>query len=233
MSTAATPLPRITLYGPAVTPYTVKVTRALRWKRLSFTLEEPKHPDDYRRWSPRNGLLPVIDLDGTRVQDSAAILDLLDARFPEPPLLSRDAKVAHEQRRLEAWVSETFFYHLFRWVRSRVGAAADAPRAGEGLGPMMRLGLIGPNGQVRPEVFDTSNGGPGPEFAGAVDELAKLLGRRPFFFSDQLSRADLAAFGSLSGLLHDRYPGGAALLRSYPTLWELCGRVDRATAGPA
>jgi glutathione S-transferase len=228
MSTA----PRITLYGPAVTPYTIKVVRALHWKRLSYSLEEPKSADDYRRWSPKNGLLPVMDLDGARVQDSAAILDLLDARFPDPPLLSSDPKLAREQRRLEAWVSETFFYHLFRWVRSRADPASAPRRDGEGLGPMMRLGLIGANGQVRKEVFDTSDGGPGPEFAGAVDELAKLLGRRPFFFSDQLSRADLAAFGSLSGLRSDRYPGGSALLRSFPTLWRLCERVDRATAAP-
>jgi glutathione S-transferase len=232
MSTAPAPQPRVTLYGPALTPYTIKVVRALRWKRLVHVLEEPKSADDYRRWSPQNGLLPVIDVEGTRVQDSAAILDLLDARFPDPPLLSGDPKLAREQRRLEEWVGETFFYHLFRWVRSRVVGAAE-PRGGAGLGPMMRLGLIGPNGQVRPEVFDTSDGGPGPEFAGAVDELAKLLGRRPFFFSDRLSRADLAAFAALSGLRNDRYPGGVALLRSFPTLWELCERVDRATAEPA
>lgn len=231
MSTATSTSPRITLYGPAVTPYTIKVVRALRWKRLSFVLEEPKHPDDFKRWSPQNGLLPVIDVDGTRVQDSAAILDLLDARFPEPPLLSSDPKVAREQRAFETWVSETFFYHMFRWVSSRVALPVN-PRAGEGLGPLMRLGLIGPNGLVRPEAFDSSGGGRGPEFEGTLAELAKLLGLRPFFFSDRLSRADLAAFGALSGLLHDRYPGGAALLRSHPTLWELCARVDRATGGP-
>jgi glutathione S-transferase len=223
------PTPRITLYGPAITPYTIKVMRALHWKRLPFTLEEPKQPEDYRRWSPSNGLLPVIDVDGTRVQDSAAILDLLDARFPEPPLLAADPKVAREQRQLEAWVGETFFYHLFRWVRSRVSGTPGPPAAGAGLGPMMRLGLIGPNGQVRPDAFDPSRG---PEFDGAVVELAKFLGRRPFFFSDALSRADLAVFGSLFGLRHDRYPGGSALLRAHPSLWEHCERVDRATAGP-
>jgi glutathione S-transferase len=232
MAREAAPTPRITLYGPAITPYTIKVMRALHWKRLPFTLEEPKQPEDYRRWSPSNGLLPVIDIDGTRVQDSAAILDLLDSRFPEQPLLAADPKVAREQRQLEAWVQETFFYHLFRWVRSRVSGTTGPPATGAGLGPMMRLGLIGPNGQVRPDVFDTSRGGPGPEFDGAVEELAKLLGGRRFFFSDALSRADLAAFGSLSGLRHDRYPGGAALLRAHPSLWELCERVDRATAGP-
>ncbi len=224
-----TSAPRITLYGPALAPYTIKVARALHWKRLSFGLEEPKHPDDFKRWSPQNGLLPVIDVDGTRVQDSAAILDLLDERFPQPPLLAADPKLAREQRQLEAWVGETFSYHMFRWARSRLGDAARAPEAGEGLGPMMRLGLIGPKG-LRPEVF--GGDGPGPAFDGSLDELVKLLGERPFFFSDQLSRADLAAFGSLSGLLHDRYPGGSATLRARPTLRALCERVDRATSGP-
>ena len=78
---------RITLYGAAVTPYTIKVARALQWKGLPFALEEPQSAEDYRRWSPANGLLPVLDLGGTRVQDSTAILDLLEQRYPEPPLL--------------------------------------------------------------------------------------------------------------------------------------------------
>lgn len=231
MATASTSAPRITVYAPEQTPYTLKVTRALRFKGLPFAVEEPKSAEDYRRWSPENGLLPVIDVDGTRVQDSAAILDLIEERFPEPPLLSRDPKVAREQRRLEAWVTETFFFHMFRWVRARLGAGGPE-RDARGLGPMVRLGLIGPNGQIRPEVFDTSDGGPGPDFEGAVDELAKLLGARPFFFSDELSRADLAAYGSLVGLRNDRYPGSAALLRARPNLWDHCERVEKATGGP-
>jgi len=224
--------PRITLYGVAITPYTIKVMRALHWKRLAFTLEEPKQPSDYRRWSPENGLLPVIDLDGDRVQDSAAILDRLDERFPEPALVSSDPKVAREQRQLEAWVGETFFFHLFRWVRARVGGTTGPPKPGEGLGPLMRLGLIGPNGRMRPDVFDAGKGGSGPDFEGTLEELEKLLGRRGYFFADELSRADLAVFGALSGFVHDRYPGGAATLRARPVLWTFCERVDRATSGP-
>jgi glutathione S-transferase len=219
---------QITLYGSSLTPYTIKVERALHWKGLPFTLEEPKSAEDYRRWSPQNGLLPVIELDGARVQDSAAILDLLEQRFPEPTLLSSDPKVAREQRQLEQWVGETFFYHLFRWVRSRVADVAE-PQAGEALGPMMRLGLIGPNGKLRDEVFDASRGGAGPDFDGALIELSKLLGARSFYFADRLSRADLAVFAALHGLVHDRYPGGARLLRGHPTLWRHSERVEAAT----
>jgi glutathione S-transferase len=219
---------RITLYGSRLTPYTIKVERALHWKGLPFASEEPQSAEDYRRWSPKNGLLPVIELEGMRVQDSAAILDLLEQRFPEPPLLSPDPKLAREQRRLEQWVGETFFYHLFRWVRSRVGDAAE-PRDGDGLGPMMRLGLIGPNGQLRREIFDATRG-PGPDFDDALGELRKLLGARAWFFADRMSRADLAVYAALQGLVSDRYPGGAALLGRYPALWRHYERVDAATA---
>jgi len=217
---------RITLYGAAITPYTIKVARALHWKGLPFTLVEPRSAEDFRRWSPANGLLPVLDLDDTRVQDSAAILDLLEQRFPTPPLLASDPTVAREQRHLEQWVGETFFFHLIRWVRSRVG---DAERPADGLGPMMRLGLIGPNGQLRPEVFDPARGGIGPDFDSAVGELVKLLGTRDWFFADQLSRGDLAVYGALQGFVHDRYPGGRALLRSRPSLWRHSERVEAAT----
>jgi len=218
---------RITLYGPRLTPYTIKVERALYWKGLPFELEEPTSTEDFRRWSPQNGLLPVLDLDGTRVQDSAAILDLLEQRFPMPPLLSPDPKLAREQRRLEQWVGETFFYHLLRWVRSQVADTAE-PRGGDGLGPMMRLGLIGPNGQLRREVFESARGG--PDFDGALGELSKWLGARPWFFADRMSRADLAVYAALQGLVTDRYPGGSALLSRHPTLWQHQQRVDAVTA---
>jgi glutathione S-transferase len=222
---------RITLYGAAITPYTVKVMRALHWKRLPFALEEPQSAEDYRRWSPKTGLLPVIDLGGARVQDSSAILDLLDERFPEPPLLSPDPKLAREQRRLEQWVGETFFYHLLRWVRARTIDTAE-PREGAGLGPMMRLGLIAPNGKLRPEIFDGSRGAPGPDFDNALGELTKLLGSRTWFFADRMSRADLAVYAALQGLAVDRYPGGSALLRSHPALWRHSERVESATTPP-
>jgi glutathione S-transferase len=225
--------PRITLFGPAVTPYTVKVVRALRLKRLSFTLREPRDLEDFRRWSPRTGLLPVLDLDGERVADSVAILDLLDERFPEPPLTGADPKLAREQRSLETWVGEAFPFYHFRSLRARLGAAGTGEGAPGALGPMARLGLIGSDGRIRPEFFDTSDGGPGAEFTRRLDDLAKLLGERPYFFGDRISRADLAVFGFLDGLVTDRHRGGSALVRARPNLWEHTERVDRATGGAA
>ena len=36
------------------------------------------------------GLIPTLEIDGNRLTQSLAIIDYLDARFPEPPLLPRD-----------------------------------------------------------------------------------------------------------------------------------------------
>jgi glutathione S-transferase len=212
----------------------VKVAGALRLKKLPFELVEPSSAEDYRRWNPETGLLPVLELDGARVHDSARILDLLDERFPEPALVSPDPRVAREQRRLEHWVSETFTYYVMRWIRGRLGeAGAGPPVDASALGPMSRLGLIGPDGRLRAEAFDTSQGGPGPEFERRLDDLVGLLGPREFFFGARLSRADLAVFSSLLGMYRDQYQGARALLEARPALLAYVERVLAAAGGLA
>lgn len=222
--------PSIILYGPRVTAYVVKVERALRWKKLPFELVEPTSLADYRRWSPETGLLPVLEVDGERVHDSSRILDFLDRRFPEPPLVSADPRVAREQRRLESWVSETFSFYMMRWIRSRF-PAPDGVDPNAAQGSMSGLGLIGPDGQLRPEVFETADGGPGPEFERRLDDLAAFLGDRSYFFADQLSRADLTVFSLVHGMATGLYPGGRELLAQRPRLLAHHDRVDRATGG--
>jgi glutathione S-transferase len=214
-------------------PYTEKVGRGLRVKRLEFALVEPVSPDDYARLSPETGLLPVLEVDGARIPDSGAILDFLDARFPEPPLVSTDPRVAREQRGLERWIDDTFAFYILRWVRTRFGASAPPPLAGGGfpLGPMARLGLIGPDGRLRPDVFDTRDGGPGDEFERRLDDLEQLLGPRRFFFCDEISRADLSVYASLSVMYRGIYAGARALLERRPRLLAHVERVLAATGG--
>jgi glutathione S-transferase len=226
--------PRFVLYSPRGMPFTEKAGRALRWKKLAFELVEPKSPEDYRRFSPKTGLLPVLEVDGAKIPDSAAILDYLDEHHPEPPLLSADARVAREQRQLERWFDETFPFYILRWMQRRVGTLVPltAP-GGDGfpLGPLAQLGLIR-DGKLSPEVFDTSDGGPGPEFVRRLDDLAHMLGKRRFFYADELSRADLSVCGSLSVMYRDVYPGARALIEARVTLFEHTERVLAATGGP-
>jgi glutathione S-transferase len=226
-------VPRIVLYSPRGMPFTEKVGRALRLKQLAFELVEPQCPEDYRRFSPETGLLPVLEVDSARIPDSAAILDHLDAHFPEPPLLSADVRVAREQRRLERWIDESFRYYILRWVQKRVGATTKLAAPGDGfpLGPMAQLGLIDRDGKLSPRVFDASLGGPGPEFTRRLDDLSNMLGTRPFFYADELSRADLSVYGSLSVMYRDIYPGARALLAERKALFAHVERVLAATGG--
>jgi glutathione S-transferase len=166
--------PRITLYGPKSIPYVLKVQGALALKGLDHTLVEPQGEEDYRRWSPETGQLPVIDLgDGEHIPDSGRILDVLDERFPTPPLLAPDPKVARSQRRLEQWVEAAFMFYWLHYLRELVGADES-------------------------QLAD--KGGLGDEFEERLDDLVNFLGGRPYFYADAPSRADFAVWGFLSGI---------------------------------
>ncbi len=233
VSSATVTSPRIVLYAPRGMPLTEKVGRALRVKKLAFEIVEPETAEDYRRFSPETGLLPVVDVDGVRVPDSAAILDFLDERFPEPRLVSSDVRAAREQRRLESWIDETLAFYILRWVRSRIGPDVPLPVRGGGfpLGSMSELGLVG-RGRIRTEAFDPDGQGPGPEFARRLDDLDHMLGTRRYFYADRISRADLSVCSSLSVMHRDIYPGARALLMAHAKLFEHTERVLDETGGP-
>jgi glutathione S-transferase len=216
---------QITLYGPREVPFTLKVELALALKKLEFTVRVPRGPEDYRRWSPETGLLPVIDVDGTRVHDSSAILDYLDQRFPEPPLQSSDPKVASSQRRLESWTEETFFFYWMSYLRSLVRAdevTEEDPPASPRIGPRSRFSLRKKAPGLNLEE------GLGKEFSQRLDDLVTFLGSRPFFYSDRVSRADLAVYAFLHNMPIAAGPVVAAAVESRQALMDLMTRVEAA-----
>jgi glutathione S-transferase len=223
---------RAVLYGPHA-PLTEKVGRGLRLKRIDFELVLPASPEDYARLSPETGLLPLLELDGTRIPDSAAILDFLDLRFPEPRLVSADPRAAREQRRLEKWIDETFAFYIYRWVQSRLGPDAPPPlRGGFPLGSLARQGLIDARGKLRPDLFSARDGGPGSEFEHRLEDLDQLLGERPFFYADRISRADLSVCAALAVMYREVFDGARPLLAARPRLLAYVERVLDATGGP-
>lgn len=191
----------ITLYGPPNVPYLTKVRSALGLKKLEYTWVEPRNQDDFKRWSPKTGLLPVIEIDGEWIEDSSRILDALDERFPSPPLLSADPKVAKSQRRLEQWVEAAF---MFYWIHY--------------------LSAIADGGEPPP-----GSAGMAEEFAQRLDDLVNFLGGRPFFYSDVPSRADLAVHSFLAGIGFAVGDEVAAEVNARPALRDLLERVEQAT----
>lgn len=222
----------IVLYGPAIAPYTEKVVRGLGLKKLPFELREPQGPEDYKRWSPETGLLPVIEIDGERIHDSTQILLALDERFPEPPLLSSDPSVASRQRALEDWVDESFIWYWNQWRRMRQEQAEYAARRAdwrfswlqprtwfESLREQIDLPVPDPN---RERFLRT-------ELAHRMDDLVQWLSTRPFFYADAPSMADLAVYAMLLRVEGGTFDGAQHLLGDRPTLLAFMRRVGEAT----
>jgi len=228
--------PGITVYGPGQAPFVVKVGLALRMKKLEFDVVEPSGPEDFRRWSPETGLLPVIEVGGTRVADSSKILDFLDEQFPEPPLLARDPRIARAQRALEQWTGETFYYYWLRWLRAIFDMPAILEHPTTGTGPaisdLARLGVLS---RVREAIAERGAGvdfGPlEPEFERRLDDLIGFLGARPYFHADRPSRADLTVVAFLRSLETGHIPGGHRMLGERPVLRALMERVASEVGG--
>jgi glutathione S-transferase len=226
--------PEITVFGPAQAPFVVKVGLALRAKRLAYEIVEPSSDADFRRWSPETGLLPVIDVDGTRVADSSKIIDWIDAHFPDPPLLSRDPRTARAQRNLEQWTGETFYYYWLRWLRSLFGLppTTDAKTPNTTMATdLMRLGILSRMREAIAERGVVDMGVQEPEFERRLDDLVTFLGTRPFFYADRLSRADLTAVAFLGSLDSGLIPGGRRMVRARPELRALMERVAAEIGG--
>ncbi len=216
---------QITLYGPREAPFVLKVEFALVLKKLGFTREVPRGPEDYKRWNPETGLLPVIDVDGTRVHDSSAILDFLDERFPEPPLLSSDLKLAASQRTLESWAEETFTFYWINHLRSLV--RADEATDGDSSDPPPTGSRSRLSRRKKAPTLNLQEG-LGKEFGQRLDDLVNFLGRRPFFYSDRVSRADLAVYSFLHNMPSVAGPVVAAAVESRQALIDLMARVEAA-----
>jgi glutathione S-transferase len=212
----------IVVYGPRRNPYVDKVLRALALKKLEHRLVEPAGPEDYKRWNPETGMLPVADIAGRRVPDSHRILDELDERWPQPPLLADDPKVAAAQRNLEKWASETFLFYWERYLRQRV-AEIEGGAEERAQGALERFGILRRGGPL------TGGRRYAAEYLQRIADLANFLGARPFFYADRISRADLALYSFLGHGTIGSLAESTAAIESHRGLVEWMERVAQET----
>ncbi len=218
---------KIILYGPGRAPFTEKCRRALILKELDFELREPEGPEDYKRWSPVTGLLPVMTVDEELVSDSTQILLRLEELAPTPSLLSSDPTVAAQQRNLEDWADESFLWYFQQWLRMAADGATPAPEAEGGSGALVRLlAWLRAGGTWERPLTGLLRG-----VDDRMNDLMNFLGSRRFFYSDHVSMADLAVYAMLRTLNMNAIPGAAPLLSKRPTLLEFMRRVEEETGG--
>ena len=216
---------RIVLYGPEAAPFTEKVRRALLRKGLDFEMREPSGPEDYRRWSPDTGLLPVLEVEGRLIPDSTAILVELDAIFPDPPLLSSEPMVAEQQRQLEDWTDASFSWLYGRSQRLAEKIAEKQEQAASG-----RLGLRGVAAWFRAGgTWERPEAALLREVGARMDDLVNFLGGRPYFYADEISMADLGVYSMLRMFAYDAIDGAAKLLAERPALGAFMRRVEEST----
>lgn len=224
----------IVLFGSPLSGYVQKVMGALRYKKLEYERVELRAPGDLKQWNPVTGKMPVLGIRGERLYDSTFILDRLDEWFPEPPLLSADPILRARQRMIEDWSDESLYWYIMalRWSPRNAGTTAAQITASlpAVLRPLARrvvrrqiagatraqgLGRLPSDVVVR-------------ELGGRLDDLLTLLGTRPFFGLQELSRADLAVAGMLEMGLYPGSPEVGELVAACPALGAYLARVRTA-----
>jgi len=223
---------KITLYGPSEVPFTEKVRRGLIFKGVEFDHLEPTCPEDYRRWNPQSGLLPIIEIDGEKTADSTTILFKLDELFPTPPFLSSDPRIRGQQTRLEDWADENLLFYFNKWMRKRdateqLGDERQGRKRPSAIWRRFLAWLRAGGTWERPETAVLRG------IAARLDDLIGFLGTRSFFYSNQVSMADLSVYAMLYSLSLETIPGSKALILNRPPLLDFMRRVESATGdGP-
>lgn len=98
------------LYHQKLSPFCRKVRLALGEKRVEVALVEERYWErrvDFLRLNPA-GQVPVLEIDGLVLSDSAVILEYLEETRPDPALLPREPAARAEARRLAAYFDGKF-----------------------------------------------------------------------------------------------------------------------------
>ena len=226
----------IEVLGPTVSPFVVKVLAAADYKRLSYTHREHVSIRELGRLNPVTGKVPLVVLDGEVVFDSTLILRRFDQVQPTPALLSEDTTIAAQQRMLEDWSDESFYWYnqALRWSpenehRTIAQNSRFVPAPVRLFARPILRRLVG--GQPKAQglgrlPYDVLIAELGARF----DDLVRLLGKEDFFYSDRPSVADFAIYGVFStGLGEDVTPDFSEQVSQRSALVDWHERVKEAT----
>jgi glutathione S-transferase len=188
----------LTLYQIPISHNCAKVRTGLGRKRLAYVaVDIPPHDRALVRKVSGHGLVPVLCDGDTVVVDSTRILLHLEERFPEPPLLPREAAARAECLVLEDWADQAFMdltRRLAYWqLLSRPGGLARAwglAERGVRGHLMSHIGAIAV--RRRFGLSERRNRGDEVEARRVAALAMERLGGRPFLIGDALTLADIA-----------------------------------------
>lgn len=207
---------RYQLLGAEVSYYTGKVRAYLRYKQLPFE-EVLATRDVYRDVIvPKTGVrfIPVLLVDGgTAIQDSAAILDYIEACHPTPSISPADSVGELVTLLFELYADEWLVLPAmhYRWnvPENRAFAIQEFGRLSAPNAPPEEQRAIGEKlavpfaGALRPlGVTEEIVGALEASYREFLDELSRHLEAHPYLLGRRPSRGDFALFGPLYAHLY-------------------------------
>ena len=102
----------VILHQWEISPFCGKVRKMLKRKGVRYETVEYNGLGALRAAKLSGvGTLPVLDCDGSRIQDSSDIADFLETRYPEPALYPSDPVQRAQALLLEDWADESLFWY--------------------------------------------------------------------------------------------------------------------------
>jgi glutathione S-transferase len=194
---------RPVLWQLQISHYNEKVRWALDYKRIPHTRRSLLPGIHQLILKRKAGVItsPVLEVDGDAIGDSSAILQALEERWPEPPLMPENPLQRRRALRLEDYFDEelgphirrAIYYELLPYPNIVIPLFTDGAsrrtktllRAGF---PVLRVGMRrffkiyeGPSMHSREKTLE------------ALDTLEKELGDKDYLVGDAFSIADLTA----------------------------------------
>ena len=169
------------LFHVPLSPFCRKVRLSLAEKKIEVERVEERYWEqdpDFMRRNPA-GKVPVLQLDGIIMSESAAICEYIEETRPEPSLMPSDPVQRLEVRRLVSWFDDKFHDEvtsklLYERVNKKV----------------MKQGF--------PDSRNVKDGAKAIKYH--IDYMAWLLDHRRWLAGDVMTLADFAAAAHLSSL---------------------------------
>jgi glutathione S-transferase len=224
MTTAAPGRERTVLWQLQISHYNEKVRWALDYKRIPHS-RRSMLPGIHRVITTRLAdclTSPVLTIDGKAIGDSTAILQAIEERWPEPPLIPDDETKRRRALELEDYFDEELGPHIRRAVYHELLPYPElvVPLFTDGASGLRRAVLRGSFPLLRVAMRQAFNIYAEPsarsreKTAAALDRLEQELGDNDYLVGNRFTIADLTAASLL-------YP--VALPPEYPyrsPAWE-------------
>jgi glutathione S-transferase len=207
------------LFGIELSPYSVKVRSYLRYKTIphEWIVRDQNTMPEYQKYAK----IPIVPLlvtpDQKGVQDSTPIMEMLEARYPDPSIHPDDPTAAFVSALLEEFGDEwgnKWMFH-YRWAREvdqrsaadrlvsammpgLAGAQKEEMVAGLIQRMLGRVWFVGSSEQTAPQIEDS--------FGESVELLETHLGSRPYLFGGRPAFGDFGLWGQIYNAWTDPTP---------------------------